>query len=46
MTRLRRLVAALLLGTLAVSTGCSMEAKVDDRGDGVRVDGDVDKQEP
>jgi hypothetical protein len=42
--RLRRLLAALLVGGVLVLPACSASGKVDTGGDGVKIEGDVDQQ--
>lgn len=44
-TRIRRLVAVLLVGMGVVATACTAEGGVDTEGDGVQINGDVDSTE-
>ncbi len=44
--KVKRRVAVLAVLAVLTATGCSAGVSVDDKGDGVRIEGDVDQQPP
>ncbi|MDP8992628.1 MAG: hypothetical protein M3N31_06210 [Actinomycetota bacterium] len=44
--KVKRALAALALLAALAGTGCSAGVNVDDKGDGVRIEGDVDQNQP
>ncbi len=44
--KVKRPLAVLAVLAVLAGTGCSAGVSVDDKGDGVRIEGDVDQQPP